>query len=67
MGSYEPVDYNDPLSLLLAAEDDDSECDVLHSCWEAASHRARSYEPERLTSDMLGASPFETNHPEFHL
>jgi len=61
------IDYNDPLTLLLMAEGDDEECDVLHSCWNAASHRARSYEPERLTSDMLGASPFETNNPAFHL
>ena len=61
------VDFNDPLTLLLMAEDDEDECDALHSCWDAASHRAKCYEPERMTSDMLGASPFETNHLEFHL
>jgi hypothetical protein len=48
-------------------EEDDEVCDVLHSYWNAASHRAKTFEVERMTSDMLGASPFETNHPEFHL
>jgi hypothetical protein len=61
------INYNDPLTLLLMAEEDDEESDVLHSYWNAASHRAKTFEVERMTSDMLGASPFETNHPEFHL
>ena len=53
------VDWNDPLSLLLQAEDANSECDVLHSVWEAGTHRAQCYEPERMGYDLLGASPFE--------
>lgn len=61
------IDYNDPLTLLLMTEEDDEECDVLHSCWEAGLHRAKCYEPERTQNDLLGASPFEANHPEFHL
>lgn len=56
------VDYNDPLTLLLEAEEEDSECDELHSVWEAGQHRARSYEPERTRSDLLGASPFELQY-----
>ena len=57
------IDWNDPLSILLAQEEgDEQECDVLHSCWEAGCHRAPCYERER-GDDMLGASPFELeNH-----
>ncbi len=60
------VDYNDPLSLLLAAEDEDSECDALHSVWEAGCHRAQCYEPERCGSDLLGASPYEVAFSQMH-
>ena len=54
---YEAVDYNDPLSLMLQAEGE--ETDDRESFFEAGSHRAKSFERERDTGDMLGASPFE--------
>ena len=53
----EAVDYNDPLSILLAREGES--CDELESCYRSALHRARCSEPERQTGDWLGASPFE--------
>lgn len=56
---FEAVDYNDPLSLLLAAEDEDTECEVLHSQYDAGLSRAPTFEVERTTGDLLGASPFE--------
>ena len=56
---YEAVDYNDPLSLLLAAEDEETECDALHSQYDAGTHRAKTYEPERSKGDLMGASPVE--------
>jgi hypothetical protein len=60
MGSpYEAVDYNDPLSLLLQAEDEEAECDVLHSQYDAGRSKAKTSEVERTTGDMLGASPVE--------
>ena len=54
---YEPVDYNDPLSLMLQAEGE--ETDELESVYDAGTHRAKSFERERDTDDMLGASPAE--------
>lgn len=58
--SYEGVDYNDPLSILISAEsEDDSGADELESLYCAARYRARTFEVERTTGDMLGASPFE--------
>ena len=54
---YEAVDYNDPLSLLLQAEGEDT--DELESFFDAGTHRAKSFERERDTDDMLGASPAE--------
>ena len=60
MSTYEAVDYNDPLSLLLAAEDEDAECEALQAQYDAGTHRAKTYEPERFESDdMMGASPVE--------
>ena len=56
---HEAVDYNDPLSLLLAAEDADAEVDVLQSQYEAGLHRAKTFEVERTSGDWLGASPYE--------
>ena len=54
---YEAVDYNDPLSLLLQAEGEDT--DELESFFDAGTHRTKSFERERDTDDMLGASPAE--------
>ena len=59
MSTYEAVDYNDPLSLLLAAEGEDAECEALEAMYDAGTHRAKTYEPEREYGDMLGASPVE--------
>lgn len=59
MSRYEAVDYNDPLSLLLAAEGEDAECEALQSFFEAGTHRRATSEPERTESDMMGASPVE--------
>ena len=59
MSTYEAVDYNDPLSLLLAAEGEDAECEALEAMYDAGTHRAKTYEPEREYDDMLGASPVE--------
>ena len=56
---YEAVDYNDPLSLLLAAEDEEAECEALQAQYDAGTHRAKTYEAERTESDMMGASPAE--------
>ena len=56
---YEAVDYNDPLTLLLAAEDEDAECDVLHTMYDAGLSRAKTFERERTEGDLLGASPYE--------
>lgn len=57
------VDWNDPLSLMLQAEEADDECDALHSLWDAHSHCAKTFEVER-GDDMLGASPFELSNYE---
>lgn len=54
---YEAVDYNDPLSILLAAEGEDT--DDRESFFEAGLHRAKTFERERTEGDLLGASPFE--------
>ena len=59
MSRYEAVDYNDPLSLLLAAEGEDDDVDALHSQYDAGTHRRATSEPERTESDMMGASPVE--------
>lgn len=59
MSTYEAVDYNDPLSLLLAAEGEDDDVDERQSFFEAGTHRRATSEPERTESDMMGASPFE--------
>ena len=56
---YEAVDYNDPLTLLLAAEDADAECDVLHTLYDAGLSRAKTFVRERTEGDLLGASPYE--------
>ena len=56
---YEAVDYNDPLSLLLQAEEEEAECEALEAMYDAGTHRAKTYEPERFESDMMGASPVE--------
>lgn len=58
---FEAVDYCDPLALMLLAEGEDT--DELESFWDAGLARAKSFEPERTSGDMLGASPFER---EFH-
>lgn len=58
MGSpYEPVDYNDPLSLLLQAEGEST--DDREAEFDAGTHRAKTFEAERTQGDMLGASPVE--------
>ena len=57
MSRYEAVDYNDPLSILLQAEGE--ETDERESFFDAGTHRAKTYEPERTGFDMLGASPVE--------
>ena len=59
MSRYEAVDYNDPLSLLLAAEGEDAEVDALHEQYDAGTHRAKTYEAEREHGDTLGYSPAE--------
>ena len=59
MSRYEAVDYNDPLSLLLAAEGEDAECEALQSFFEAGTHRRATSEPEREHGDTLGYSPAE--------
>lgn len=59
MSTYEAVDYNDPLSLLLAAEDEEAECEALQAQYDAGTHRRATSEPERTESDMMGASPVE--------
>lgn len=59
MSTYEAVDYNDPLSLLLAAEDEEAECEARASFFEAGTHRRATSEPERTEGDMMGASPVE--------
>ena len=59
MRRYEAVDYNDPLSLLLAAEGEDDDVDERQSFFEAGTHRRATSEPERTESDMMGASPVE--------
>lgn len=61
---HEPTDYNDPLSILLAAEaaasdDLDDGVDALHSMYVAAAYRSQTAEAERVKGDMLGASPSE--------
>ena len=57
MSRYEAVDYNDPLSILLQAEGE--ETDERESFFEAGTHRRATSEPERTESDMMGASPVE--------
>lgn len=59
MSTYEAVDYNDPLSLLLAAEGEYDDVDERQSFFEAGTHRRATSEPERTGSDMMGASPVE--------
>lgn len=56
---YEAVDYNDPLSLLLQAEGEDT--DELESFFDAGTHRAKSFERDKDVDvdDTLGASPAE--------
>lgn len=53
---YEAVDYNDPLSLLLQAEGEDT--DDLESFYEAGCHVSHP-QRDKDTDDMLGASPAE--------
>lgn len=53
---YEAVDYNDPLSLLLQAEGEDT--DDLASFYDAGSHVSRPLK-DKDADDMLGASPAE--------
>ena len=57
MSTYEAVDYNDPLSILLQAEGE--ETDERESFFEAGTHRAKTYEAEREHGDALGYSPAE--------
>ena len=57
MSTYEAVDYNDPLSILLQAEGE--ETDERESFFEAGTHRAKTYEAEREHGDTLGYSPAE--------
>ena len=56
----EPLDYCDPLALLLIAEGDEDEADELASQYESGLHRTPTVEIEKTTGDLLGASPFET-------
>lgn len=64
---YEAVDYNDPLSLmLLAEEDEDSEVEHLHSQYDAGLARRSTFEVEKTVGDMLGSSPFELDNPDWH-
>ena len=56
---YEAVDYNDPLALMLQAEDEEAECEALEAMYDAGTHRAKTYEKERTEYDMMGASPAE--------
>lgn len=55
--TYEGVDYNDPLALLLQAEGE--ETDERESFFDAGTHRTKTFERERETDDTLGASPAE--------
>ena len=57
MSTYEAVDYNDPLTLMLQAEGE--ETDDLEAMYDAGTHRAKTYEKERTEYDMMGASPAE--------
>ena len=59
---YETVDYNDPLSLLLAAEDADEEVDARHAQFDAGLYRAKSFEREKTEGDTFGWSPGEIDH-----
>ena len=56
----EPLDYCDPLALLLIAEGDEDEAEELASQYESGLHRTSTVEVEKTTGDLLGASPFET-------
>lgn len=62
---YEPVDYCDPLALLLVAEGDEDEAEALASQYEAGSHRTSTVEVEKTAGDWLGASPFEVEN-QYH-
>ena len=53
---YEAIDFNDPLSLLLQAEGEDT--DDVESFYDAGSHVSRPLK-DKDVDDMLGASPFE--------
>ena len=53
---YEAVDYNDPLTLMLKEEGEDT--DELESVYDAGCHVSRP-RADKDTDDMLGASPAE--------
>ena len=63
---YEPCTFNDPLSILLAAEGFSDDADELASYYDAGTHRTSTVEVEKTSGDTLGASPFELDHPEYH-
>ena len=62
---YEPCTFNDPLSILLAAEGFSDEVDALASFYDAGSHRTSTVEVEKAEGDRLGSSPFEMEH-QYH-
>ena len=62
---YEPCTFNDPLSILLAAEGAGDEADELASFYDAGSHRTSTVEVEKTEGDWLGSSPFEIEH-QYH-
>lgn len=63
--SYEQGSYdNDPLTLLLRAEEADEECDELESRYESEQCLSR-VQKDSDRDDMLGASPAEIHAQDF--
>ena len=61
--TYEAIDYNDPLSILMALEGDD---DDRESLWDAGSCVTRGEREREIDGhDMRGASPAELAAMDF--
>lgn len=58
----EPIDHNDPLSILLAREGEEDEVDALEAQRSSGLTRTNVWEPEEREADMHGASPCEIEH-----
>lgn len=62
--TYEAIDYNDPLHILMALEGDEG--DDRESLWEAGSCVTRGEREREIDGhDMRGASPAELAAMEF--